>query len=81
MVSVFNVGWWRWTAPVLCPDHRPDGFVLEEAPGRLSLVCMGENGDYREVGAWRPLAVLLVAGYGLVVVVTHIVWWSFRDRA
>jgi hypothetical protein len=78
--SVLYVGSWRWTAPVVCPAHHPDGLVVESVneagvnSPRFSLFCMGETGDYQEVGAWRPMAVLVAAIYGPVVVVT-LLWW------
>ena len=78
VASVVYVGSWRWAAPVVCPDHQPDGIVVtmsvEGVLPRYSLHCMGARGDYSQVGAWQPMAALLVMLYAPAVAVT-LLWW------
>lgn len=56
-------------APLLCPDDRPDPFVVRydvqttDGTGtNFTLFCMSERGEIHEVGTWEPLLVL----YGFV---------------
>ena len=75
LTSVIWPGEAKLTAPLLCPDHRPDAFVVVDsyssAPGEtsydFSLYCMGDRGDVTEVGYFRPQGVLLLAHWGLLV--------------
>lgn len=75
LTSVIWPGEARLTAPLFCPDHRPDAYVVVDsyssAPGEtsydFSLYCMGDRGDVTEVGWFRPQAVLLLAHWGLLV--------------
>lgn len=75
LTSVIWPGETKLTAPLFCPDHRPDAFVVVDsyssAPGEtsydFSLYCMGDRGDVTEVGWFRPLAVVFLAHWGLLV--------------
>ncbi|HMG45576.1 MAG TPA: hypothetical protein VK611_29860 [Acidimicrobiales bacterium] len=64
----------RWTAPVLCPDGQSDSYVVrttvdgaEGTSTSFSLFCLGERGDFTEVGSWRPLGILFAMTYGAVL--------------
>lgn len=74
MLMVIYPGSFEWTAPVLCPDSRPDPFVVRyESQTRdgtavnFTLFCMGERGQFTEVGSWRPLALLMAFVTGAMV--------------
>ena len=65
----------KLTAPVLCPDDQPDAFVVrttvEDAEGpstNFTLFCMGQRGQFTEVGTWRPLLLLFAGSYAALVV-------------
>lgn len=76
---VVAVGIWpgeaKLTAPLFCPDDRPDAFVVSDSysvhPGETSyeftLYCMGSRGEVTDVGFFRPLAVLTL-GHALLIV-------------
>ena len=64
---IVTVGIWpgeaKLVAPILCPDDRPDPFVVADShqvsPGETSynftLYCMGPRGEHTDVGFSRPL--------------------------
>lgn len=65
----------KLTAPLFCPDDKPDAFVVEDSysvrPGETSyeftLYCMGPRGEATDAGFFRPLAVLTL-GHAVLVV-------------
>lgn len=53
------------SAPFLCPDDKPDAFVVrydvETSDGtgtNFTLFCMSDRGEIEEVGTWAPLLYL-----------------------
>jgi hypothetical protein len=79
-IIVVSVGIAVWpgsmklTAPVLCPSEQPDPFVVRttttDADGTstsFSLFCMGERGDFSEVGTWEPYGLLFLFTWGAFV--------------
>ncbi|MBN2624349.1 MAG: hypothetical protein JXA83_13315 [Acidimicrobiales bacterium] len=91
MVMVAYPGAFTWTAPVLCPADQPDPYVVryttqtrDGAGTNFTLFCMGDHGDFTEVGTWQPLGVL-AAGVGaallaLVTALAVLAWLSRRHR-
>ena len=76
--SALFPGSMKWTAPVLCPDEQPDAFVIritetdsEGTSYSFSLFCMGERGDFTEAGTWRPLWLLFLWTYGVLVAASY----------
>ncbi|HEX6422857.1 MAG TPA: hypothetical protein VFZ79_05215 [Acidimicrobiales bacterium] len=78
MVMVIYPGVLKLTAPSLCPDDMPDAFVVSftsQAPDGgtstdISLFCMGERGQFTEIGLAAPyLRLTGVATAGLAVLV------------
>lgn len=75
LLMVIWPGSFKLTAPLLCPADQPDAFVVQytvqttDGTGtNFTLFCMGERGQFTEVGTWAPLA--LITGFvtaGLVV--------------
>lgn len=68
MLMVIYPGSFKLTAPLLCPTDQPDPFVVrysyqtsDGTSTNFTLFCMGERGQFTEVGTWRPLA--LLAGF------------------
>jgi len=72
-ITVSSVGTAIWpgamklTAPVLCPSEQPDPFVVrttttssDGTSTSFSLFCMGERGDFTEIGTWEPLGLLFL---------------------
>jgi hypothetical protein len=68
----------KLTAPVLCPDDKPDAFVLrrmeaeddpEGAVLTFRLICMDDRGDLVDVGYLRPGLVLAVYFWGAVTMI------------
>lgn len=69
---IVTVGIWpgeaKLVAPILCPDDRPDPFVVADShqvsPGETSynftLYCMGPRGEHTDVGFFRPMLLLTV---------------------
>lgn len=82
----------KWTASSLCPADQPDPFVVrtehtdsEGTSYNFSLFCMGERGDYEEVGVAAPAGRLFLWIYGgLVATVLALIlvlrWRRARDR-
>lgn len=81
MVTIIvTVGIWpgeaKLTAPLFCPDDKPDAFVVVDSysvqPGEtsynFSLYCMGSRGQVDEIGFFQPAAVLTVGHAALIVV-------------
>lgn len=74
---VVSIGIWpgemKLTAPILCPDEKPDPYVVSDTyspqPGESSttytLYCVGERGDFEDVGVFRPMALLTLFHAGL----------------
>ncbi len=68
-------------APWLCPEDRPDPFVIsyttqtsDGTSTSSTLYCMGERGEFVEVGTWKPLLYL----FGFVYAITlglFLIWW------
>lgn len=71
------------TAPIVCPEDRPDAFVVSDtvspAPGESSttytVICLGPDGEQTNAGLLRPFVLValahgaLLVGLGVVVVV------------
>lgn len=77
----------KLTAPQLCPDDQPDPFVIrtttqdsEGTSTNFSLFCMGERGDFSEAGSWRPIGLLFVWTYGVLVALAVLVFGVRRAR-
>lgn len=75
----------RWTAPLVCPDEQPDGFVINyegeqydggRTPDHYTLYCMGEDGDYSNAGLIRSWAIVL--GVVTLVVLPPTIWFGVR---
>jgi hypothetical protein len=63
----------RLGAPMLCPDDKPDAFVVRytvqtsDGTGtNFTLFCLSERGEPEEVGTWEPL--FLLTGFVAAVV-------------
>ncbi|MGH9211980.1 MAG: hypothetical protein ACRD2C_15050 [Acidimicrobiales bacterium] len=79
MTVLLTVAIWpgeaKLTAPLFCPDGKPDAFVVVDSQSipsggtayDFSLHCMGPRGEVTEVGFFWPCAVLTL-GHGLLVV-------------
>lgn len=97
-ITVSSVGMAIWpgamklTAPVLCPSEQPDPFVVrtttttsDGTSTSFSLFCMGERGDFSEVGTWEPLALLFLYTWGALVALTLLlvlrIGWRRRRRS
>lgn len=72
----------KLTAPGLCPDDMPDAFVVSftsQAPDggtstEISLFCMGERGQFTEIGLAAPyLRLTGAATVGLAVLVALLI--------
>jgi hypothetical protein len=96
-ITVSSVGIAIWpgsmklTAPVLCSSEQPDPFVVrttttdsEGTSTSFSLFCMGERGDFTEVGTWEPLLLLFLYTWGAFIVLTVLfvlrLGWRRRRR-
>ncbi len=77
----------KLAAPTLCPDDKPDAFVVRydvqtsDGTGtNFTLFCMSERGEIEEVGTWEPLLILFgitcVVVYGLIL----LIWLVGRIR-
>ena len=97
-ITVSSVGIAIWpgsmklTAATLCPSEQPDPFVVrttttdsEGTSTSFSLFCMGERGDFTEVGSGKPLGLLFLYTWGAFVAVTVLLLgrrsWRKRRRA
>lgn len=82
-ITVASVGIAIWpgsmklTAPVLCPSEQPDAHVVrtttttsDGTSTSFSLFCMGERGDFIEIGTWEPYGLLFLYTWGLFVALT-----------
>ena len=79
LVMVIWPGSFKLFAPVLCPDGQRDAYVVsystqtsDGSSTNFTLFCMGEGGQFTEVGSWPPLALLtaaIAAGWALLVLV------------
>src|SRR5690606_25840471 len=66
----------KLTAPLLCDDDRPDPFVVRDTynvrPGEtamnFTLYCVGERGDFDEIG-WMAPTLALWAGHTVILLV------------
>jgi hypothetical protein len=83
-ITVSSVGIAIWpgsmklTASTLCPADQPDPFVVrttttdsEGTSTSFSLFCMGDRGDFTEVGSAQPLGLLFLytwAGFTAITV-------------
>jgi len=78
----------KLTAPLFCPDDKPDAFVVTDTysaqPGETSttftLYCMGARGDVDDVGVGRPFLVLTLGHAVLIVGVTVLAIQLFIRR-
>lgn len=77
MLMVIYPGSFKLTAPLLCPDDRPDAFVVrynvqtDDGTGtNFTMFCMDDRGQFVEVGTWEPLLYLfLFIAAGMVAAV------------
>jgi hypothetical protein len=79
VTCALTIGIWpgeaKLTAPLFCPDGKPDPFVVVDSystsPGEtsynFSLYCMGSRGDVHEVGFLWPCVVLTAAHAALIL--------------
>jgi hypothetical protein len=79
ITCALTIGIWpgeaKLTAPLFCPDDKPDPFVVVDSysssPGEtsynFSLYCMGPRGDLHEVGFLWPCVVLTAAHAALIL--------------
>jgi hypothetical protein len=86
MLMVIYPGSFKLTAPLLCPADQPDPFVVrytyqtsDGTSTNFTLFCMGERGQFTEVGTWAPFALLagfatggLAAVAGILAVLAHV---------
>ncbi len=80
MLMVIWPGSMKMTAPILCPDDRPDPFVVRydvqtsDGTGtNFTLFCMSDRGEFFEVGTWEPLGLMfLIVGGGMLTAVVLI---------
>ena len=77
----------KLAAPSLCPDDKPDAFVVRydvqtsDGTGtNFTLFCMSERGEIEEVGTWQPLLVLFVIVAGILYVLIFLLWLVGRIR-
>ncbi|HEY8545721.1 MAG TPA: hypothetical protein VIL36_11760 [Acidimicrobiales bacterium] len=81
LTCIVTIGIWpgeaKLTAPLFCPDDKPDPYVVVDsysrAPGEtsynFSLYCMGSRGEVEEVGFLWPCVVLTAAHGALILVI------------
>lgn len=101
-ITVSSVGMAIWpgamklTAPVLCSSEQPDPFVVrttttssEGTSTSFSMFCMGDRGDFTEIGTWEPFALLFLSTWGAFAALTLLLvlrrsWrrrrWNHLDR-
>ena len=77
----------KLAAPSLCPDDKPDAFVVRydvqtsDGTGtNFTLFCMSERGEIEEVGTWQPLLILFVIVAGILYVLIFLLWLVGRIR-
>ena len=77
----------KLAAPSLCPDDKPDAFVVRydvqtsDGTGtNFTLFCMSERGEIEEVGTWQPLLILFVIVAGILYVLIFLLWLVGRLR-
>ena len=97
-ITVVSVGIAIWpgsmklTAPVLCPTDQADPFVVrtttsdsEGTSTSFSLFCMGDRGDFTEVGSWEPYGLLFLYTWAAFMVLSALlvvrIGWRRRRRA
>ena len=71
----------KLAAPSLCPDDKPDAFVVRydvqtsDGTGtNFTLFCMSERGEIEEIGTWEPLLILFVLVAALVYGLLILFW-------
>lgn len=80
----------KLTAPLFCSDDRPQALVVRdtysngtgETAINFTLYCIGDRGNFENVGWFKPMAVLSLVHFGLLVIVVFAVtlWVRFRKR-
>jgi hypothetical protein len=77
----------KLTAPVLCSADQPDPFVVRTTTSdsdgtstSFSLFCMGDRGDFTEVGTWEPFGLLILYTWGLFLALTALIVARIRWR-
>jgi hypothetical protein len=85
LTILLAVGIWpgeaKLTAPLLCPDDRPDAFVVADTysvqPGEtttnFTLYCVGERGDFTDAGFMRPMLLLTAMHAVLILLLVFVV--------
>lgn len=78
----------KLAAPSLCPEDKPDAFVVrydvQSSDGgtgtNFTLFCMSERGEIEEVGTWEPLLILFGITAVIVYVLIFLLWLVGRIR-
>lgn len=77
----------KLAAPSLCPEDKPDAFVVRydvqtsDGTGtNFTLFCMSDRGEIEEVGTWEPLLVLFVVTAAIVYGLVFLLWLVGRIR-
>lgn len=77
----------KLAAPSLCPEDKPDAFVVRydvqtsDGTGtNFTLFCMSERGEIEEVGTWEPLLFLFLVVAGILYVLIFLIWLVGRIR-
>ncbi len=77
----------KLAAPTLCPDDKPDAFVVRydvqtsDGTGtNFTLFCMSERGEIEEIGTWEPLLVLFLFVAAIVYGLLFLLWIIGRFR-
>lgn len=77
----------KLAAPSLCPQDKPDAFVVRydvqtsDGTGtNFTLFCMSERGEIEEVGTWEPLLFLFLVVAAILYVLIFLIWLVGRIR-
>jgi len=77
----------KLAAPSLCPEDKPDAFVVRydvqtsDGTGtNFTLFCMSERGEIEEVGTWEPLLFLFLVVAAILYVLIFLIWLVSRIR-
>lgn len=82
-------GQMRLTAPLLCPDDRPDALIVSDTyqptPGETTttytMICLGPEGQVTEVGVGRPFMLMILLHTAIIAVpILGVVGWRLSRR-